>query len=57
MCFNDTHAANAILECAKPQETKQLVRTIANFNHQKWIQNGLELVRPGIKVKFDQIHY
>ena len=44
----------AILECEIPQETKQLMRTIANFDHQKWIQNGLELVRPGIKAKFDQ---
>ena len=29
-------------------------RTIANFNCQKWIQNGLELVRPGIRQNFDQ---
>ena len=48
----DKHAARAILECETPQETKQLVRRMANFDHQKWIQNGLELVRKGIKVKF-----
>ena len=54
MYFNDTCTARAILECETPQETKQLTRTIANFDCQKWIQNGLELVRPGIKVKFDQ---
>ena len=52
--FSDTHTARAILECETPQETKELVRTIPNFDHQKWIQNGLELVRPGIKVTFDQ---
>ena len=48
------HTASAILVCETPQETKQLVSTITNFNHQKWIQNGLELVRPGIKAKFYQ---
>ena len=36
------------------KKPKQLMRTIANFDHQKWIQNGLELVRPGINVKCDQ---
>ena len=51
MYFNDTHNARAILEYETPQETKQLMRTIANFDHQKWIQKGLE--RPGIKVNFD----
>ena len=51
---NDTHTTRAILECKTLQETKQLMRTVANFDHQKWIQNGLELVRLGIKVKFDQ---
>ena len=30
------------------------MRTIANLDCQKWIQNGLELVRPGIMVKIDQ---
>ena len=30
------------------------MRTIANFNCQKWIQNGLELMRPGINAEFDQ---
>ena len=30
------------------------MRKIANFDHQKWIENGLGLVRPGIKAKFDQ---
>ena len=54
MYFNDTHTTRAILECKTPQETKQLMKTIADFDHQKWIQNGLELVRPGIKAKFDQ---
>ena len=53
-CILDTYTASTILECKTLQETKQLMRTIANFNHQKWIQNGLELVRAGIKVKFDQ---
>ena len=52
--FNYTLTARAILECETPQETKQFARTIVNFDHQKWIQNGLEFVRPGIKVKFDQ---
>ena len=54
MYFNDTHTARSIVECETLPETKQLARTIANFDHQKWIQSGLELVRPGIKVKFDQ---
>ena len=38
MFFNDTHTPRAILECETPQETKQLARTIANFNCQTWIQ-------------------
>ena len=54
MYFNDTCTTRAILECETPQETKQLAKTIAIFDHQKWIQNGLELVRPGIMAKFDQ---
>ena len=54
MYFNDTHTARGILECETPQETKQLMRTIANFDCEKWIQNGLELVRSALKAKFDQ---
>ena len=54
MYVKDTYTARAILECETSQETKQVTRTIPNFDNQKWIQNGLELVRPGIKVKFDQ---
>ena len=48
MYFNDTHSARAMLECKMLQETKQLMWTITNFDHQKWIENGLELVRPVI---------
>ena len=31
MYFNDTCPARAILKCEPPQETEQLMRTIANF--------------------------
>ena len=54
MYFNDTGTARAILKCETPQENKQLMRTIANVDCQKGIQNGLELVRLGIKAKCDQ---
>ena len=54
MYCDDTGTAREILECNTLQETKQLTMAIANFDHQKWIQNGLEMVRQGIKAKFDQ---
>ena len=54
MYFNDIHTARAIQECETLQETKQLMKTITNFDYPKWIQNGLELVRLGMKVKYDQ---
>ena len=54
MYFSDTHTVRATLECETLQENKQLTRRIPNYDHQRLIQNGLELVKPGIKVKFDQ---
>ena len=37
MYFNDTCTARAILDCETSPETKQLMRTIAKFDQQKWI--------------------
>ena len=54
MTFNDKEIANKILREYSPRIQKQLGREVRNFNPQKWDLVKYELVKSGLREKFNQ---
>ena len=54
--FKDKAMANLILATDDPIEDKKLGKSIVGYDENRWKEVGLELVRPGIKAKFEQNH-
>jgi hypothetical protein len=54
MMFNDKEAANKILNAYLPRKQKQLGREVRNFNPERWDLVKYELVKKGLREKFNQ---
>lgn len=54
MTFNDKEIADKILCECSPRRQKQLGREVKNFNPKKWDLVKYELVKKGLREKFDQ---
>ena len=51
--FKDSATANLILATEDPIKAKKLGKSIVGYDENRWKEVGLELVRPGIKAKFE----
>jgi hypothetical protein len=52
--FDDAETARKILESDSPKEQKQLGRKVKNFNPEYWDNVKYEIVKRGLKEKFNQ---
>ena len=52
--FKDSTMANLIMATDYPMKAKKLGKSIVRYYENGWKEVGLELVRPGIKAKFEQ---
>ncbi len=54
LLFNDYEIAKKIINSNTPQEAKMLGRKVKNFDNLKWDKNKVDIVRTGIRLKFEQ---
>jgi len=54
MTFNDQETANKILQAQSARRQKELGREVRNFNLAKWDLVKYELVKKGLREKFNQ---
>jgi len=54
MLFNDLNTAQLILNQYEPSKMKELGRMVKNFVAKVWDANKYEIVKTGIKAKFEQ---
>ena len=52
--FNDNESANKILNTSSPKLQKQLGREVRNFSADKWDVVKYDIVKKGLKEKFNQ---
>ena len=52
--FKDTKTASIIMNCTTALECKIKAKGIANYNHEEWTQNAINLCEDGLAAKFDQ---
>jgi ribA/ribD-fused uncharacterized protein len=52
--FNDQETANKILRSSSPSKQKKLGREVSNFNPKQWDLVKYELVKTGLREKFNQ---
>lgn len=52
--FNDEETARKILRATHPREQKKLGREVKNYNNDVWDKNRYDIVKKGLKEKFQQ---
>ena len=52
--YEGSATANLILATEDPIEAKKLGKSLVGYDENRWKEVGLELVRPGIKAKFEK---
>ena len=52
--FGDSVTASSILKSTTALDAKRLSYKIDNFNKQQWVQDGYEICKKGVRVKFKQ---
>lgn len=54
LLFNDYEIAKKIINSNTPQEAKMLGRKVKNFDNLKWDEKKVDIVKTGIRLKFEQ---
>ncbi len=54
LLFNDTEIADNIIKSKTPYDAKQLGRKVKNFDNKLWDDNKVNIVKTGIRLKFEQ---